>query len=65
MLDHLNNSSMLYGIKGFCEVKLDNDNRLLRLLALVYVFECPSQTILNSSGFNEHILILMHQWDDY
>lgn len=47
---------MLYDVKSFCKVQFQDEELLFSLLALVDIFKCPGQAVLNSSCFDEAIL---------
>jgi hypothetical protein len=51
---------MFYNIKSLSEINLDENNFLLGVLTLVNIFKSPGYTVLNCSGFDESILVLMY-----
>jgi hypothetical protein len=55
---------MLNLIKSLLKVKLNDHNLLLGVMTKMQVFKCPGQTVLDSSGLDEPILILMDQGSD-
>jgi len=52
---------VLYFVKSFLKVNLDNDYFLFGVMAEVKVLKCPSQTVLNGFGMNEPILIFVNK----
>ena len=54
------NSLMLNRVKSLLKVELKENDGPLRLFALVNLFKTPGQAVLNSSGFNEPMPILMN-----
>ena len=61
---HLHDCSVLHCIKSLGKIKFENDNFPLALLALMYKFKTPGNTVLDCSTFNKTILILMQDLKD-
>lgn len=59
MLHDLNHWLMLDRVKGFCEVQFQQTTSTPRSLALMYIFECPAQTVLDRPSLEETVLIMM------
>ena len=56
---------MLYFIKGFLKIQLENDDLFSRLMTHVKVFKGPCKTVMDSSCLDEPILIFMNELLDY
>jgi hypothetical protein len=56
---------MFHSVKGFFKIQFENKNLLSGLMALVKVFKCPGNVVLNSSCSDEPILISMNELQDH
>ena len=52
---------MFNSIKSFCEIKLENNDFFLGLLALMNILIGPCQVVLDCPGFDEAILVGMNE----
>ena len=52
---------MFNGIKRLGKIQFKEDNFFLGSLTLMYIFEGPSQAIMDGSAMQEALLIFMHQ----
>jgi hypothetical protein len=59
-MKHFQNSGVLNQIKGFFKVQSQDYNLPFRVVTLVKKFKSPPKTVLNSSTFDETILIFMN-----
>ena len=59
MSHDLEDCSVFHYVKGFDKIQFKNDDLPLALLALMYKFKAPCNTILYSSRFDKAILIFM------
>ena len=55
---------MFYGIERFGEVQLKQNNWLLRVLALIYIFKCPRKTVLDGPLFQKTVLVAVYDLQD-
>ena len=60
MFHDVQHGSVLNCIEGFGKIKFQQDNFLLRAMALVNILEGPSKAILYCSPLNETILVLVY-----
>ena len=63
MLHDSNHGRVFYGVERFSEIELEQNDWVSRLLALIYVFEGPSETILNGAGLTKTILVSVHDFE--
>jgi hypothetical protein len=59
-MKHLQNSGMFNQIKGLFKVQLQDNNLPSRVVTLVKKLKSPAKTVLNSSPFDETILVFMN-----